>query len=378
MVALHDTNNISGGSEEGAAAAPFGLEAPPSFISESRPHILFLSFMASFTVAALIAVMVGHIVLKTPLAIWPLRAINDGGDSSAALIHKVGKHNQTSLPFEPFLVKRSGDYLKVDLAQLADPTPGEDLVIFLWFKLKRPLAVGESASLLGKFDAQSAGRPGYALALEGAPDGIRPRVYLSNGSQSARWYSFSTYQINRRDWYLIDLKISQDTFVSASLTRCVLEDRGGGEGRFVASEAPVLLGGHRISEGGLPSSKVAMVIGAFGAGRFRGELGPFGVVSGVDIAKTINGDLISRMIVKPGAAPQELGLSSKVVRVWGAPLSDIGPRRVVIKRGEELNIGKAAPVVQPRGVKKGLVKVGPANNGANGAKGIKASKVSAK
>jgi len=206
-------------------------------------------------------------------------------------------------------------YVKAVVGDAANLTRGEDYALFIWFKLRKAPAVGEALGLVGKFDSQEPGRPGYAVSLEGAPDGIRPRVYLSSGAVPGRWYSFSSYPLNRRDWYLLTLSITRDTFVSTSL------------GRAFSHEAPILLGGHRIGEGELPVSKADLVVGAFGASRFRGQIGPFGILSGKDLSVEMT-SFLEEMQRAPSAGPAYI--KNGVVRLWASPVEDLGPRKVSV------------------------------------------------
>jgi hypothetical protein len=208
-------------------------------------------------------------------------------------------------------------YLKAAAGEAGNPSKGEDYGFFVWFKLRKLPAVGEALGLVGKFDAQLPGKPGYAVSLEGAPDGVRPRVYISAGDIPGRWYSFSSHPMNRRDWYLLAVKVIDDAFIVTTL------------GRAFSKESPILLGGHRLSGGELPASKADLIVGAFGASRFRGQVGPFGILTGPESQEKLS-SYLKAMQVQPRGIPS--GIPSDAIRLWASPLEDQGPRKTVIVR----------------------------------------------
>lgn len=266
--------------------------------------VIALSFAASFALACFLLLVVGHYCLNSPRSLWPFERASIGSAIPGAGVSD----------FVPFPVSKGGAYIKAAIGSDVNPTKGDDYALFVWFKLRKSPAVGEALGVVGKFDSQTPGRPGYAISLEGAPDGIRPRVYVSAGDNPGKWYSFSSHPMNRRDWYLLTVSIVEDTFLSVSL------------GQALSSEPPVLLGGHRIS-GGLPASKADLVVGAFGASRFRGQIGPFGILAGNGISKQLS--TYSKAIQgKPGGIAS--AVPSNIIRLWASPSEDIGPAKFEI------------------------------------------------
>lgn len=271
--------------------------------------VLLLGFTAAFLAALAAFIFIGHIAFDTPRTLIGSPTLSTGVESDA-----VNQKLQTP-DFHPFSVDHGGMYLKAMLGQRGNPVPSEDFAVFVWFRLRKLPDIGESVSLIGKFDADVMGRPGYAVSLEGAPDGVRPRVYLSAGQAPGRWYSFSSHPMNRRDWYVLTMGIERGTFVSTAL------------GRAYSPSPLVLLGGHRIDEASLPRSEADLVLGAFGAGRFRGQLGPFGVLSGKGLSKQIP-TALKYMQADPVTIPKQL--ASDMIRVWGSPAEDRGPGKIAI------------------------------------------------
>jgi len=275
--------------------------------------VVVAAFLLSFACACSLLLIIGHFAVRAPRTLWPF---------SLGVVQPLT--GPGSPGFEPFVVSRAGAYVKAAVGDSVNPQAGEDYTLFVWFKLRKIPAVGEALALVGKFDSQIGTRPGYAVSLEGAPDGIRPRVYISAGNVPGRWYSFSSYAINRKDWYLLAVSFAQDTFVSVSL------------GRAFSPDAPVLLGGHRISGGALPQSKSDLVIGAFGASRFRGQVGPFGILEARGLSKHLS-SYLEAMQAEPGSMP--LVISHDAIKLWGTPNEDRSSRgaAIVVSKGDSLD-----------------------------------------
>ena len=217
----------------------------------------------------------------------------------------------TGAPFpEIFVVSGPGLYKKAFVGEKLNPTPGKDYAFFVWLKLRKVPEVGETLGVIGKFDSQVENRPGYAVSLEGGMDGVRPKVYLSAASGGGRWYTFAPYLMSRKYWYLMTVSISEDTFVSMSMTR---ED---------ASEEATFLGGHRMGLPSLPQSASDIVVGAFGASRFRGAIGPFGVLAGKNLRKDL-----ARYMAAIRDEPSEIpsAIDRDVIQLWANPHKDLGP-----------------------------------------------------
>jgi hypothetical protein len=279
---------------------------------QPRVALITVSFIASFALACSLLLVVGHYGLNAPRSLWPF---------GSAGVTKPGLSNDAQ-PFDSLQVSRGGVYVKATMGEAGNPTKGEDYAVFVWFKLRKMPAIGETLGIIGKFDAREPGKPGYAVSLEGAPDGIRPRVYISAGDTPGRWYSFASHPMNRRDWYLLSVTLVDDTFIATSLARAFPE------------EPPILLGGHRIVGGQLPASKADLIVGAFGASRFRGQIGPFGILTGPE-SKDRFSSFFRAIQAKPSDIPSEI--PARVVRLWASPFEDRGPHKAAIVRiqGEE-------------------------------------------
>jgi hypothetical protein len=259
--------------------------------------------------------VIGHYSVQSPRSFWPFDEASEAGP----------RPNKAPFP-ETFAVGGPGLYKKALVGEKLNPTAGKDYAFFIWLKLRKVPAVGETLGLVGKFDSQVENRPGYAISLEGGLDGVRPRVYLSAASGGGRWYTFSPYPMSRKYWYLLAVSLSDDTFVSAHIVR---------EG---STDQPTLLGGHRIGLSSLPQSASDIVVGAFGASRFRGAIGPFGVLVGKDLREDLAGYL-SAMREEPEGIPSEIDRDA--IELWATPNKDIAPHA--------FNVVNGLPVVSASG-----------------------------
>ncbi len=289
---------------------PIPFEATSEISREVEPVgapsrlALVASFLTAFAVAACAFILIGHYGFDVPRSLSVFDSETE--DASSELIAS------------PLVISASGIFEKVAADPALNPSKGTEFVFFIWFKLRKIPAAGEYLGLAGKFDATIRSRPGYAVTLEGAPDGVRPRVYWNSDSENGKWYSFSTSHLRRKQWYLLAISFSKDAFLSAHIASA--------EG----AEAVTLLGAHRIEPETIPISNADISVGAFGTSRFRGQIGPFGVLTGPKLSKDLQ-EYLMAMKLKPGSIPEEV--PRNVVQLWASPLRDLGPRALAITPG---------------------------------------------
>jgi hypothetical protein len=127
------------------------------------------------------------------------------------------------------------------------------------------------------------------------------------------------------------VSFTHDSFLSAHITQA-----GGGD-------EPTLLGGHRLNVDSLPFSASDLVVGAFGASRFRGQIGPFGVLSKKKLRQELSGHL-SAMSHEPNRIPREI--DSEIVELWASPAIDLGPKKYEVismeKSDREMGVPEGA------------------------------------
>jgi hypothetical protein len=203
-----------------------------------------------------------------------------------------------------------------------NPSVQDDQLFFVWFKLRKAVADGERVSLLGKFDVNAKVRPGYALALVGGPDGVHPEVYWQDEAGGGRWYPFTTAPIRAKEWFLLALSFRKGRYLGMHLMPYERVRRG--------AKRAQLLGGYDLQPPVVAQSGVDLVVGAYGVSRFRGRIGPFGVLRSPSLSDDVEG-LITRVARSPGRIPDDLGELIEVA-LWATPTSDSGPRRLRVQR----------------------------------------------
>ncbi len=288
---------------------PISFEVPaPGELSASTAvpsrFVLAASFLSAFAIAACLLILIGHFAFQAPRSLSPFNAAAPSASGETIT--------------NPLVVNSGGIYEKVAADAALNPAKGKDYVFFIWFQLRRAPRVGEYLGLAGKFDVNQKHRPGFAITLEGVPDGVRPRVYWNSEARDGVWYSFSSSYLRRKQWYLLAISFSKDTFLSAHL------------GSAGTGEPVSLLGGHKIEPETIPASNADIQVGSYGSSKFRGQIGPFGVLSSEKLSKELPAYLAA-MQTNPASIPDEI--PQKVIQLWASSHRDLGPHGLAITLG---------------------------------------------
>jgi hypothetical protein len=206
--------------------------------------------------------------------------------------------------------------LRVQHQATLNPGDAGDFLFYIWFKLRKPLIDGERAVFVAKYDPSSKTRPGYSLALVGEPDGVRPHVYWQNEQQQGRWYPFASTQIHAREWYILALSFRDVRYLGVHL----MSHQGG--------KKPELLGGYDIEPSVVPNNQADLLVGGFGASKFRGRIGPFGIIRREDMTEDLAAFVV-QMAKAPGELPTQVEASEIVLRA--TPKEDKGPSKISIR-----------------------------------------------
>jgi hypothetical protein len=212
-------------------------------------------------------------------------------------------------------VNQSGVVVHVPHVDAINPDANVDWLLLNWIKLKKGILPDERVVLSAKYDPSSKVRPGFSVALRGGIDGVRPMVYWQNEEGDGRWFTFSPIQLQSREWYLLGVSFRRGTLgmhvVSSASPKSILP-----------------LGGYDVGEGVLPINSSELIVGSFANGRFRGKLGPFGIVKGEKLTKILP-ELLKQAARNPGTIPdpQENGQ----VVFWTDGTKDYGPSHVEVR-----------------------------------------------
>jgi hypothetical protein len=268
---------------------------------ESKPRTLFLvlGFFIAFGVSWLAVVAVGFSLKASDPA--HVRVEPSSEDAFAQAVPVTGVGTVVRIENSPSLNPSAGDFL-----------------LFAWFKLKNPLKDEDRAPFLGKFDPNSKSSTGYALALVGGADGVRPHVFWRNEAGNGRWYAFASTQIRPDQWYLFAVTFRAQRYLGVHLAT------------FDREANPEVLGGYDLEGQVIPASPAPLQVGAAGSSMFRGRVGPFGILQGVDVARD-SGKIIKEIARNPEAIPELVDPSQ--IALWASPRHDLGPAHVEISVG---------------------------------------------
>lgn len=263
---------------------------------------LAVGFILAFVLSWLLVVGVGYLLNA------------GGGDPSSPSVAEVPREEGFA---QAVSVSGVGSVLRIEHAETLNPSTG-DFLLFVWFKLKNPLQDGDRAPFLGKYDEQSKSKAGYALALVGGADGVRPHVFWQNEEGKGRWYAFASTRVQPQEWYLFAVTFRAQRYLGVHVAG------------YGPRANPEVLGGYDLEGEIIPASKAPFEIGAAGTSKFRGRVGPFGIVQGLDVARD-GGKIIKEIARNPEVIPDMVDQSQ--VAVWGSPRVDQGPAKLDITLG---------------------------------------------
>jgi hypothetical protein len=203
---------------------------------------------------------------------------------------------------DSLVVHEQGVSYRIPHSQDLDPGSNSgDFALVTWFKLRKPLTVGDRMIFLGKYDTSSKVRPGFSVGISRDGDGARPIVYWQSSNGRGRWYSFSVTDVPSRVWNYMVISFREGRYLGVHF---------GSDGSKLK---PVMLGGYDLERSVLPESSASLVIGAFGGARFRGRIGPFGVIRHPKLTGLID-EFISEIGARPGEIPESVGKDA--IKLW--------------------------------------------------------------
>lgn len=215
-----------------------------------------------------------------------------------------------------------GEHLEIEGGTDLNPQPGNDYIVSGWFRLSRMPQLKEKVLLLSKVDGQAENSAGFVLGLARDTDTIRPIVYWGDGDVG-RWYSFSDIGLASQSWFMLALSFQEGKFLGLHLGVPVPN----------RDTEVRLLGGYEVENGVVPDPVSPLRVGAWNEGRFRGRLGPFGVLSPSSIGDELK-DLVKELARNPLTPPPSI--AAKDVKIW------------VAERGKDIS-GYKRPVQLVRG-----------------------------
>ncbi len=199
-----------------------------------------------------------------------------------------------------------------------NPSSSDDFLLITWFKLQQMPRLGKRTILLSKFDEESPGRPGYAIALFRDSNGVRPMIFWQSSERGGRWLSFAEMRFRSQHWLMLALSFHDQKYLGLHGTLVVK-----GEQSVVE-----LLGGYEFDEPTLPDAETSFRIGSVSENSFRGQIGAVTVLRRerlTDDLRDILEDAVKSPLELPGA------VSKGEVQFWSLDgAKDLGPLKLEI------------------------------------------------
>jgi hypothetical protein len=268
--------------------------------SFKRKVALAIWFAVAFGLSYLLVVACGSLLVRK--------------ESSLALESDDG--GRDTVVQDALVVANGGTALRVAHHSALNPSGKDDFLFYIWFKLRKPLVDGERAVFVAKFDPDSKIRPGYSMSLVGGPDGVRPHIYWQSEQGQGRWYPFASTQLRAKEWYVLAVSFREERYLGVHL----MMHNGG--------KKPEVLGGYDLEQQVIPENQADLLVGAFGVSKFRGRIGPFGVIRRPGMTKDV-ATFVAEMSKEPGILPSEISSSDAVLAA--SPKQDSGPLKLVIR-----------------------------------------------
>ncbi len=265
----------------------------------SRPRVghLVLAFCGAFAFSWLAVVSLWFSFSSPVSSVAPPRAAEGEGPFANAVA-----------------VTRRGTVLSVENHAMLNPSDS-DFMLFVWFKLKEEMDPQERSAFLGKYDPRRDNPEGYALALIGGADGVRPHVYWQNREGRGRWFAFASTHILPGTWYVMGVTFRAQRYLGVHIAP------------YGPDANPEVLGGYDLDGAIVPASQAKLSLGAFKSSKFRGYIGPFGVFRDIDITKDAS-RIMKRIARNPSFSRETV--EEGEIALWADPVEDVGPLHLSI------------------------------------------------
>ena len=270
------------------------------------------------------AVLIGLFALSfaVPL-IFAVRMLGHPAESALVVTEEDAPQLESVDRLFPSAIKASSSnkLLRIPSVLGVEPAADGDFIIVTWINLSRIPKDRERMVIFEKMDSQSANQPGYALALLGERDVVRPQAYLRDRNGDGRWMSFAELPVLPHTWIMLALSVSKGQLVGL---------HAGLPLPGIDKYEVKLLGGADLEKPIIPAVQNDLLVGAVPQSRFRGMIGGVGILT----PENLHGDmknLMKDLVKQPFQIPSDI--DSDDVMVWYGFGSDLsqnqGPGIVV-------------------------------------------------
>ncbi len=189
-----------------------------------------------------------------------------------------------------FSVKLPGESVRVFDEDLLNPKENKDFILTSWFKFRKLPKDGEKVILITKYDATTAYKQGYALAIEkNSSTGFRGSVFWQDINNNGRWYTFGEIPLVPGTWFMFTVSFTSNKHLAFHYTYELNNE--------VVTK---LIGAYKVSA--LPASKSSFRVGSLITQLFDGRVGTISIINSSNTEKNLE-DLIKANFDSPQNIP---------------------------------------------------------------------------
>lgn len=224
-------------------------------------------------------------------------------------------------PKKAFSVKIPGTSFRVFDETKLNPQKGNDFVLTLWVKFRKLPKEDGRIVLLTKYDASTAYKQGYAVAIDKKSTGFRGSVFWQDMNNNGRWYTFDEIPIIVGNWFMFTISFTSNEHLAFHYTYSI------GEKVFTK-----LIGAYKISA--IPASVSSFRVGSLVSQIFDGKIGTVSLIKTSNVEENLN-DIIKENFMN-SQRPSKRFKKEEILLWVIAGREDIGQYKFPVKR-----IGKA-------------------------------------
>ncbi len=195
-------------------------------------------------------------------------------------------HDESGIPVT-LAVPDANNFISVASSDALSPSADSEFLFWVWFRLKKLPEEGEAVVFVAKIDATERSNSGYTIGITREGDRILPIVYWRDESGVGESHTFADMSIFPRDWTMLALSFTGGKYLSLHGYSL---NAGSADGEIPSQSddvAPELLGAYELDPVVVPFSTKPLVLGALSNGRFRGKIGPFGMLKTEDLRQKL-------------------------------------------------------------------------------------------
>lgn len=199
-----------------------------------------------------------------------------------------------------FSARIPGESIRIFDDDKLNPLQGSDFILNLWVKFRNLPKGDERTVLLTKYDADSAYKQGYAVAVDKASTGFRGSVFWQDINNNGRWYTFDEIPLIVGSWFMFTVSFTSNEHLAFYYTYSI------GEKIFTK-----LIGGYKVTA--LPASKSSFRVGSLVSQLFDGKIGTVSIINTKNIESHLS-DVIKESFLNSQVPPKRF--KEEEISLW--------------------------------------------------------------